>query len=315
MLILSLIGVLACCERAGISETPETPNNPPTVTISADKTTGYAPLKVNFTAVGSDSDGEIVSYDWDFGDGQTEKGRTADNTYNAVGAYTAKCTVMDDDNATDSDTIEITVSSPPNKPPTAKVSANPASGQAPLTVNFKGADSTDSDGTIISYAWTFGDGGTSNIANPTHIYQKAGSYTATLTVTDDDGAKGTASINISVQAPPPPSPPAVDVRIDYIHYDAPGNDNENPNGEWVTIRNYGNTINLKDWTLRDVANHIYKFYSFTLSSGGTVYLYSGQGTDTTTKLYWGYKHAVWNNEGDIAYLRDNTGKLIDIYSY
>jgi PKD repeat protein len=91
-----------------------------------------------------------------------------------------------------------------NKPPVAVASANPTSGNAPLAVNFSSAGSSDPDGSIASYAWTFGDGGTSSSANPSHTYNAAGNYTAKLTLTDNLGATGNASVAISVTAPPPP---------------------------------------------------------------------------------------------------------------
>ena len=84
-----------------------------------------------------------------------------------------------------------------NQPPVAGASANPTSGTAPLTVAFTGTG-TDSDGTVVSYTWTFGDGARSTSQNPTHIYNSPGTYTATLTVTDDDGATGTDTVAITV---------------------------------------------------------------------------------------------------------------------
>ena len=60
--------------------------------------------------------------------------------------------------------------------------------------------STDTDGEIVAWSWTFGDGGTSNEQNPTHTYGEAGTYTVTLTVTDDDGASDTASQSLTVTA-------------------------------------------------------------------------------------------------------------------
>lgn len=89
------------------------------------------------------------------------------------------------------------------QPPHAVVSAAPQSGTAPLVVNFTGSNSTDADGTITGYAWTFGDGGTASIANPAHTYATAGSYTAQLTVTDSQGLTNSASVGITASAPAP----------------------------------------------------------------------------------------------------------------
>jgi PKD repeat protein len=89
-----------------------------------------------------------------------------------------------------------------NQPPTAVMSATPTSGYAPLPVNFSATGSFDPDGTIASYAWTFGDGGTGTGLTASHTYQSVGNYTAVLKVTDNQGATGTMSIPISVTADP-----------------------------------------------------------------------------------------------------------------
>jgi PKD repeat protein len=88
-----------------------------------------------------------------------------------------------------------------NMAPTAVLDANPTSGTKPLTVNFYGSESFDSDGSIEAYAWDFGDGGTSTAADPIHTYQTAGEFNVELTVTDNDGAPGTATQTITVTAP------------------------------------------------------------------------------------------------------------------
>ena len=76
------------------------------------------------------------------------------------------------------------------------------SGVSGLTANVNGAGSTDSDGTIASYVWDFGDGGTGTGVTASHTYAADGTYTVTLTVTDNGGAKGTVSHSVSVAAPP-----------------------------------------------------------------------------------------------------------------
>lgn len=89
----------------------------------------------------------------------------------------------------------------PNQGPTADFTATPTNGTAPLNVNFDAAASNDSDGTIISYAWDYGDGQTGTGKTTSHSYSAPASYTAVLTVTDDDNATATKSQVIMASAP------------------------------------------------------------------------------------------------------------------
>ena len=92
----------------------------------------------------------------------------------------------------------ITIGGAGNKLPTAVFNADVISGGVPLTVNFDSSGSSDQDGSIISYAWNFGDDSTSNEVHPSHIYTVIGNYTATLTVTDDMGATDSQSTGITI---------------------------------------------------------------------------------------------------------------------
>ncbi len=202
ILIVSLIVILATnCEQNG---EPSPSPKPPNAVAKANPTNGQAPLAVQFKGSDStDPDGTIVSYAWTFGDGGTSNVADPAHTYNTAGTYNAKLTVTDNDGKTDDDTVTVTVTANGGgQPPNAVATADVTSGPAPLTVHFTGSGSTDPDGTIVSYAWTFNDGGTSNIADPTHTYNTAGNYTATLTVTDNDGLQDTATIPITVTAAP-----------------------------------------------------------------------------------------------------------------
>lgn len=76
----------------------------------------------------------------------------------------------------------------------------PTTGPAPLTVSFSSAGSYDPDGSIVTTNWDFGDGTTSTLANPSHIYTAAGTYTATLVVIDNTGLSGSTTVLINVQS-------------------------------------------------------------------------------------------------------------------
>jgi len=84
-----------------------------------------------------------------------------------------------------------------NQPPVAAASATPASGTVPLSVSFDGTGSNDPDGSIASYAWTFGDGSSAAGISASHTYIGAGTYTARLTVTDNLGATGSKDVTIT----------------------------------------------------------------------------------------------------------------------
>jgi PKD repeat protein len=88
-----------------------------------------------------------------------------------------------------------------NRPPVAVASATPTSGAAPLAVSLDGRGSSDPDGTVASYAWSFGDGTSGSGATASHTYTAAGSYSARLTVTDNGGATASATVAITVSAP------------------------------------------------------------------------------------------------------------------
>jgi len=80
----------------------------------------------------------------------------------------------------------------------ASFTATPSSGQVPVAVDLDASASSDSDGTIASYDWTFGDGTSATGVTAAHTYTEIGTYTATLFVTDDQGAVGSTTRTISV---------------------------------------------------------------------------------------------------------------------
>lgn len=85
-----------------------------------------------------------------------------------------------------------------NSAPTAAFITSTQSGVAPLAVNFDASSSSDSDGSISSYAWTFGDGNSATGVTSSHTYVSAGSFTVSLTVTDNGGATNTTTKTVAV---------------------------------------------------------------------------------------------------------------------
>jgi hypothetical protein len=92
-----------------------------------------------------------------------------------------------------------------------------------------------------------------------------------------------------------------------------------PYEEWVEIRNSGSSeADLTGWTLKDdtsLPSHRFTFPSFTLGPGSSVKILKGRGEDSQSELYWGNSLNIWNNGGDVAYLFDAGGSLVDRYPY
>ncbi|TDT44738.1 PKD repeat protein [Maribacter spongiicola] len=180
----------------------------PVAVASASVTQGDAPLEVQFTGDQSAGVNDIVSYAWDFGNGDTSTEANPTYTYNTPGMFIATLIVTDSEGLTGTSTIEITVNGVVGDNPTAVASADVTSGDAPLDVQFTGDQSTGVND-IVSYAWNFGNGVTSTEANPTYTYNTPGTYNATLIVTDSEGLTGTSTIEITVGGVAVDNPTAV----------------------------------------------------------------------------------------------------------
>jgi micrococcal nuclease len=108
------------------------------------------------------------------------------------------------------------------------------------------------------------------------------------------------------------------VTVSGLVCDAPGNDAENLNGEWAEIRNAGTSgVDLTGWVLKDESSsHRYLFpQQFVLPPNATVRIHSGSGIDAAADLYWGNAtSAVWDNDGDTAFLLDPNGNAVSTRS-
>ncbi|TVR03485.1 MAG: PKD domain-containing protein [Deltaproteobacteria bacterium] len=139
-----------------------------------------------------DPDGTIVRHTWDFGDGDTTDAAVTTRTFPTLGTRTATLTVEDDRGETHSTAFEVEIAD--NLPPIARL-GNDRFAAIGETLTFDGSASSDPDGTIVAYDWSFGDGspGASGLS-VTHSFARAGVFEVTLTVTDNRGATGSASI-------------------------------------------------------------------------------------------------------------------------
>ncbi|MGY1885444.1 PKD domain-containing protein [Blastococcus sp. SYSU DS0753] len=175
----------------------------------------------------TDPDGTIRAHAWSFGDGEEASGPAVSHTYAAAGTYLVRLTVTDDDGATAVAERSVTVTAPQsNGAPTAAFTSS-ADG---LVLSLDGRGSTDPDGTVRSWSWTFGDGATGTGATTSHTYTAAGTYRVALTVTDDDGATATHEATVTVSAPDEPSAIA---RDDFERIVSGGWGAAEVGGEWT----------------------------------------------------------------------------------
>lgn len=161
-----------------------------------------------------------------------------------------------------------------NNPPVAEANG-PYSGSTTGPISFSSSGSFDSDGTISSYSWDFGDGGSSTSANPSYTYSADGSYTASLTVTDNSGATNTDFANVTISTGGGGSGTVV---FSEIFYDTPGTDSQE---EWVEIYNgTSSTADVSGWTITDNNG---SGSTFTIPGGTTIYFYAYH---NCSKCHW-----------------------------
>jgi len=271
---------------ASSSDTKTVLNRPPVASFIYSPDSPAANETITFNASNSyDPDGYIITYTWDFGDGNitTVDTPTITHVYTTKGDYTVTLTVTDDDNATDITTDMVTVG---KWPPVAVFNYSPDYPIAGETVTFNASDSYDPDGNIVSYVWDFGDDNTTTVNNPiiTHVYMKEGNYTVILTVTDNDGSTDTMSDIVPVEQAPPVAVFTYSPDIPFINETVTFNASASydPNGYIVSYTwNFGDgspQVNETD----PIITHVYVTagdYNVTLTVTDSEGL-----TDTTTQI-------------------------------
>ena len=189
------------------SFTTTAPPNQPPVADAGENQTVVEGTNVTLIGTGTDPDGTIVLYEWDFTtDGTYDTTNTTSGTtthiYATPGIYNATLKVTDDGDATDTDNVTITVTEAANLLPEADAGDDQeVDVDQAVTLNGSG---TDDDGTIVLYEWDFENDGTWDWSSTTtgvttHTYTSAGTFTARLRVTDNDGATATDDATIEVK--------------------------------------------------------------------------------------------------------------------
>lgn len=181
---------------------PPVPNTNPTAIISSSSAVGNVPFTMQFDGSASTTaQPPIVSYSWEFGDGTVAGGATVTHTYSTPGTYHAVLTVSDNAGLTSQASTPVIIGAAPklqNQPPVSSFTATPISGTSPLKVSFDGSASSDLDGSISEYRWSFGDGSSASGLSSQHTFTEIADYTVTLSVTDNHGETATSTKTVSV---------------------------------------------------------------------------------------------------------------------
>ncbi len=202
----------------------------------------------------SDPDGTIATYVWDFGDGSTSTVPAPAHTFAIDGTYPVKLTVTDNRGGTNSSTTSVRAAN--NVPPAASFTTSCTT----LKCDVDASASSDPDGTIVTYLWSFGDGSSASGVTASHTYAVGGSYVIKLTATDDKGAIGTQSKNVTVAAAANATPTASFTNsVANLTASVDASASADPDG----------VISSYDWTFGDGSTGTGKTTSHTYASSGT----------------------------------------------
>jgi len=179
----------------------------PQALFTASPVEHIVPFTANFDGTLSyQPKGQILSYQWNFGDGGAGSGPVIAHTYEEDGIYTARLTVIDEQGISDTSSLTVYALNPP---PTATFSYSPKSQMeeeyivgASEWITFDASESTD-DGSIVSYDWNFGDGEYESGKVVKHRYLWPGTYNVVLTATDDNGGKSNFIERVRILGGPP----------------------------------------------------------------------------------------------------------------
>jgi len=188
-------------ELTTVTNNVEVVNAPPSASFTYSPAFPDAAEVVSFDGQGSsDSDGRIVTYEWDF-DSDTvidDTGIRVRYAFSTAGQHPVTLKVTDDGDATDTEMKWISVQT---VPPVVNFTYSPSSPTVNNVIQFQDTSEDPDGGQIVAWNWSFGDAGTSASENPTHQYASGGEYTVTLRVADDDQETGALVQTVTVLGP------------------------------------------------------------------------------------------------------------------
>ncbi len=175
--------------------------------------------------------GGIISYTWDFGDGNSAEGIQVSHIYGKEGTYVITLIIIDDKGNTAIDTATIEITKELLQAPVAEAGEEKQS-TLQQSISFDGSNSYDPDGEIVSYHWEFGDGATAEGKIVEHQYSQPGEYIAKLIVTDNNGLTGIdttlAAITGEFELIADAGPDQESIIDKEICFDASGSKSNNP---------------------------------------------------------------------------------------
>jgi len=203
---------------------------------------------VSFVDASTISPGNIVSWNWSFGDGNTSTQQNPVHLYDSVNVYTVSLSVTSDSGCTASITQTVSI----NPAPLAGFSLQSNCGS--LLVNFTDTSSVSPD-SITVWSWTFGDGNISSQQNPANTYSATGTYSVLLQVQTSNGCTDTASAVINL---------GQNVIADYIPAGGTYNTNQG-----ITFTNQSTGATLYDWSFGNGDTSIVTDPAYTYTQPGT----------------------------------------------
>ncbi len=300
----------------------------PVAGFSGAPTTGNSPLLVSFT---DSSTNTPTSWTWNFGDGGVLNEQNPSHRYEATGKYRVSLTAS---NIAGSDTITKTDYVAVN-PPVASFSGTPTLGALPLTVSFTEASTNQP----TNWNWNFGDGGTSNEQNPSHVYTAVGTFGVTLTVTNAGGADTCTQADYITAGNPPaaefsgtPTSGAIPLAVTFADNstndptswawtfgDGETSDVQSPNHTYSAVGTYavaltatnkfGSTTCTKGGFITTAVAPVAGFTGTpTAGNSPLVVSFTDSSTNTPTSWAWAFGDGSVSNEQNPSHTYNATGK-------